>query len=472
MKLRPLGGTLVLGAGQLAAGRVFGPGGCVSLSQSSAGSCVLATNCEGHDTSTFEFVFDCLAKDKATLRHSFGKGGFDANEEYDTGVVCDRCEIPPYLLPQPAAKTPPTVPAPKAAVAASAPAQRTSLLARSALAKQTAQAVNATPTTAPDVLGSVKGWFQPKAAPLQTPPPPPPVYYGPNKCVATYLSEAGHCIMQTKCTAADIKGYSFGLVCVDKKGEPVRHLFGKDSFDPHETFDTLITCDQCLGLEDIPEDVAVNGQVAVLTQQLAAMKSMMSNLTQQVALLSKRVVVDEERGTQHVSDASVEQMAAPGPAWAPAPAPSLLHLVIPPPPGLQAISIRANLRAHKRAASASSQAAVLAADGGDQDEGAAAAADGSEDDGGEATDDQDAPLDAAPAVEEKAEEAPAPAVIVAKPAPKLAKASRTAAPAAAAVAVQDVAALQDGAAADDGADAPADDAATDDQDAGEADPDA
>merc|ERR1719371_85299 len=80
--------------------------------------------------------------------------------------------------------------------------------------------------------------------------------YGPDNCVSVYRSDEGHCIMRTDCQKETIVNYEFGLVCVNKQGfgqsSPVKHLFGKNSFDPEETFDTLIKCDQCLGLEDIP----------------------------------------------------------------------------------------------------------------------------------------------------------------------------------------------------------------------------
>merc|ERR1719399_570973 len=68
------------------------------------------------------------------------------------------------------------------------------------------------------------------------------VKYGPSKCVSTYKSPQGHCMMQTACSQANITDYEFGLICVDKAGAPTRHLFGRNSFDPDETFDTLIMC--------------------------------------------------------------------------------------------------------------------------------------------------------------------------------------------------------------------------------------
>merc|ERR1719375_714447 len=42
--------------------------------------------------------------------------------------------------------------------------------------------------------------------------------YGPQKCVSTWRSEEGHCIVQTACKDVDISAYEFGLICVDSKG--------------------------------------------------------------------------------------------------------------------------------------------------------------------------------------------------------------------------------------------------------------
>jgi hypothetical protein len=95
--------------------------------------------------------------------------------------------------------------------------------------------------------------------------------------------------MQTRCQGVNIDDYSFGLVCVDKAGVPVRHLFGKGSFDPEETFDTLIACDQCLGLEDIPDAIAMNGQVLALSEEIRSLKRMMVNISRNLAGLQQVV---------------------------------------------------------------------------------------------------------------------------------------------------------------------------------------
>merc|ERR1719491_2060370 len=41
------------------------------------------------DTSIVEFAFDCINQN--VVRHSFGVGGFESSEEFDTEVKCGRC---------------------------------------------------------------------------------------------------------------------------------------------------------------------------------------------------------------------------------------------------------------------------------------------------------------------------------------------------------------------------------------------
>lgn len=267
----------------------FGPENCVALTRSAAGSCVISTDCEGADLSQTEFAFDCVGKpsDAGIVRHSFGTGGFETTEEFDTEVKCARCESPsaadvvvgthakkaaaPKPVPKATAKV---VEAPKkvpqAAVVFKAKRRHSAKVASKAKAKAKAQ------------IWPFDGMFkQPKQ--------PETVKYGPNGCVSTWKSAEGHCMMKTSCAKVNISKYEFGLVCVDKVGSPVRHLFGKDSFDNEETFDTLIKCDQCLGLEDIPDEVALNGEVMTMTKDIANLKDVMKNISINVQMLNEEV---------------------------------------------------------------------------------------------------------------------------------------------------------------------------------------
>jgi len=95
--------------------------------------------------------------------------------------------------------------------------------------------------------------------------------------------------MATECNEAEISDYEFGLVCVDKSGYPVKHLFGKGSFDPEESFDTLIKCEECLGLEKVPDSVALAGEVATMANDIADMKAMAKNISVNVDMLNSAV---------------------------------------------------------------------------------------------------------------------------------------------------------------------------------------
>jgi len=251
-------------------GETFGPQGCVMLTRSAAGSCVITADCEGADLSHTEFAFDCAAAGEV-VRHSFGQGGFEPDEEFDTNVKCDRC------MPASAAKV--HKPAHKAHVKFVAkPEVPAAAVVLSAKHRQSAEFSSEAKTK--------KFWPFTAAAKKA----PETTKYGPNGCVSTWRSEEGHCIVKTDCAKAkDISKYDFGLVCVDKVGAPVRHLFGKNSFDSEETFDTLIKCEKCLGLEDIPDEVALNGEVVTMSKDIANLKAVMVNISKNVAMLNDEV---------------------------------------------------------------------------------------------------------------------------------------------------------------------------------------
>merc|ERR1719487_3252233 len=95
--------------------------------------------------------------------------------------------------------------------------------------------------------------------------------YGPGQCIETYPSKTGTCIVETKCEEKHVlKDYNMGLVCADAKGEMTRHVFGMDSFEKHEKFDTLIPCTQCLGLDNF--DSGEDTEEAVLKDEVDTLK--------------------------------------------------------------------------------------------------------------------------------------------------------------------------------------------------------
>jgi len=293
MKMKTFANVIIFGVAGLAdavamgtsAGVHFGPKNCVHLTRSSAGSCTFTTECDGIDTSTTEFAFDCIVKGEDDIkRHSFGMGGFDDEEEYDTGVKCDRCANPSPLQPVKHQKQRSLV---KARVHHEAPAvpvkprAKVGLVAKRHVSKKQISGASA------NTVAKSQTQFWPFSSPVQ--PAKDVAKFGPNGCVSTYKNEESHCIVQTDCQKSDLSEYEFGIICVDKTGTPVRHLFGKRSFEAEETFDTLIKCDQCLGLEDIPDSVAMNGEVVTLAGDVSNLKAMMKNISINVEMLNEEV---------------------------------------------------------------------------------------------------------------------------------------------------------------------------------------
>jgi len=125
------------------------------------------------------------------------------------------------------------------------------------------------------------------------------VQYGPENCIQTY-SKKGHCFIHTQCANVDLSNFNIGMVCEDKSGVLVRHLYGIDSFDAEEIFDTMLTCEHCLGLESMPGKPALNTQVQSLSKEIGAVEAMMRNLSANVGMLNKEVF-----GAEQAVDATV-----------------------------------------------------------------------------------------------------------------------------------------------------------------------
>merc|ERR1719217_1688807 len=234
----------------------FGPDDCVSLSRSTGGTCVLATNCEGKDTSAVEFSFICSDATGMEVKHTFGTGGFLDKETYDTEVECEE-----YLKD----------PARKADVEQTRKAESSEPAAASTEAEDTESVVSTA-----DSRALLTKFAKSKPEEPAGVPPATASFYGPGGCVAVYKDgKAGSCWMQTRCQGQNISDYDFGMNCADADGQITKHMFGKNSFDPEETFNTLVTCEQCLALDQEPaksmSDLAIT--VLSLEKQLDAIKS-------------------------------------------------------------------------------------------------------------------------------------------------------------------------------------------------------
>jgi len=106
-------------------------------------------------------------------------------------------------------------------------------------------------------------------------PPSNAAFFGPGGCVATFRSPKGSCIMQTRCAKQNTEEYEYGLTCVDEEGKTARHLFGANSFNAEETFDTLINCKLCLGVDGSgasPDKVELAADVHKLQAEMEEVK--------------------------------------------------------------------------------------------------------------------------------------------------------------------------------------------------------
>ena len=77
----------------------FGPSGCVSTYLGPSETCVVETRCAGVDMSGFEYTVVCVDADGSPVRHCFGPDSFDAEETFDTEILCKRC-FGPEDVPQ------------------------------------------------------------------------------------------------------------------------------------------------------------------------------------------------------------------------------------------------------------------------------------------------------------------------------------------------------------------------------------
>jgi len=278
----------------------FGPRNCVDLSKSAEGTCVLRTDCNGVDTSNFEFAFDCLSSTGNLQRHSFGFGGFDNNEEYDTAVKCTECRTPE----QEAAKTPAKTPAQSTT---KAPEQEQQVMAVAQREEKKEEE---------------KKEEKKEEAPITPPANAKIAKFGPDNCVSTWRDpKTAHCIVKTDCQGKDTTNYMFGLICggttCSKQNEkglvcegsagPVRHLFGKDSFEAVETFDTLIPCTECLALDAIPEDVQLADQINALGEDIKGMSAGMTELEKDVEKLNAKVFKTEEKKEEKKEEEKAEE---------------------------------------------------------------------------------------------------------------------------------------------------------------------
>jgi len=285
----------------------FGPNGCVSVERSSTGTCVLRTACPSEtNLETTEFAFLCVLSSGEVQKHSYGEGGFDPEETYDSSVACEQC-LGPNQTPQVALHA--TGHAASKESEASKTDQDASAKDEGDEDKKTeeSKAPAAAPAAAPAKKEGPKGlpvdlhtdgapWKNESAREkylqgLVAKPTHNVSYYGPDNCVSTYLGDKGTCIMETKCKGESIKDHELGLTCVEKDGKSARHLFGKNAFNPEETFDTLIDCEICLGLDvaKLDKPMSIKETIVSLKTEVDELKKSMEGVTADVKKLNEKV---------------------------------------------------------------------------------------------------------------------------------------------------------------------------------------
>jgi len=291
---------------QASAGASFGPQECVSVERSSTGTCVLRTQCKTDtDLETTEFAFLCVLGNGDVQKHSYGQGGFDAEESYDSSVACDQC-LGPNQAPQVALHA--------SATAAVKQAGDEKVQDEGKDDEEDAKAPAAAPAAAPakkadkpkglpvDLKTDGKPWKDDKEREkylqgLVAKPPHNVSFYGPDNCVQTYLGDKGTCIMETKCKEKAIQDHELGLTCVEKDGKSARHLFGKNAFNPEEKFDTLIDCEICLGLDvaKLDKPMSIKDTITSLKTEVDELKKSMESVSGDVKKLNEKVFPDAEK---------------------------------------------------------------------------------------------------------------------------------------------------------------------------------
>lgn len=279
------------------------------------------------------FAFDCWSANGDIFRHSYGQGGFDEHEEFDTNVQCAQCHPPATDAPKQTPKHLAAKASPRTVSFAKSKASQHPLenivakvaqaVAHAAPVGRVAAALagteeNFTRSQAPHIsggMGDLASSQEATAGPVTS-------RYGPKNCVSTWRNTDGHCVVRTACQAVDIASYEFGLVCIDAKGIKTRHVFGRGSFDVSETFDTLAECSECIGLDD-QRAVAFRVQrkrwqqseeaseVATLSEEVKTLTKGMTSMLSAVLKLRQK---EAEKIQQSNSEMAAAKLTTPSPS--------------------------------------------------------------------------------------------------------------------------------------------------------------
>jgi len=331
---------------------------------------VISTKCQASDIAKFEFAFICTTPQHEVQKHSFGVGGFDEVENFDTEVQCLTCTAPPTVqvkLPQHHAtaaeatkQSKKFIPRKEEAVAVKKQHQSTVVKTKhqpvhhhsfshvgktkkqdpensdtntteneeetsdantsesseettdantsgETTDQETAEQGDASGNTTEEGNAESKEAADTDAAWLAKVDDASRQEYGPENCLKLFKRKAAKeetqqsefiqmslhqnteplkhdlesCVLHSECTAEQAEKYQFGLTCetdgatTDQKTIE-RHIFGENSFEKGEWFDTLIECTRCLSMEDTfahDEEVdALSGRVSKLEETVKSIK--------------------------------------------------------------------------------------------------------------------------------------------------------------------------------------------------------
>jgi hypothetical protein len=255
----PASNLLQISSKTIAPDDSFGPGSCVGLRRSSDGTCVLQTKCKGLNISDTEFAFVCFNPGESMPHalHSFGRGGFMIEEVFETRVRCKTC------------------------ISVSTAFETGDSVMRNALAALPLSRL-------PSLNGAVQGAGVYSTAELAQFKPKEAAVFGPDFCMSTFLAPAGTCLIRTRCGGVDLSKFNIGVTCLDQSGGYTRYLFGKGSFQAEETFDTLVTCEKCLGVGPESSQFAMHGLMPrKLVEDVNALKVEVQTLNQKVRVLQE-----------------------------------------------------------------------------------------------------------------------------------------------------------------------------------------
>jgi len=298
----------------------YGPAGCVHVGRSSSGTCVFRTECEKDvDLKEVEVAFVCASKGEE-VEHVFEKGSLTSSKLFDTQVKCAKClpsQSQHVLMKDDADEEEEDKEESKAE--AKEESKEESKDEAKEESKDEAKEESKEEAKEEESKEEAKEEEAEESAEVKAAKEMVPVapatasFYGPASCIATFPGPAGSCIMQTACKDVEgLSGYQYGLTCVDDKGESVRHMFGADSFDPVETFDTRIECSLCLGLGSAVPAGDVTETVAALKEEVAELKKDMSEVKAKLAPAEKAEEKSTEEATEEKSteEKSTEEEAA------------------------------------------------------------------------------------------------------------------------------------------------------------------